>query len=119
MNWNNKEEVLKELNQGSSKLWMASDELKDDKEVVLAAIANDGSALIEASERLRADKEITFNNVLKTCRPSLLSSMYDLQRVGKEYFPEGSKVLAVHTGGLQGNQGINQKLKQANKKLIV
>lgn len=38
-----------------------------------------------------ADKEITFNNVLKTCRPSLLSSMYDSQRVGKEYFPEGSK----------------------------
>ena len=38
-----------------------------------------------------ADKEVTFNNLLKTCRLSLLSSMYDSKRVGKEYFPAGSK----------------------------
>lgn len=38
-----------------------------------------------------ADKEVTFENLLKTCRLSLLSSMYDSARVGKEYFPEGSK----------------------------
>lgn len=38
-----------------------------------------------------ADKEVTFNNLLKTCRLSLLSSMYDSARVGKEYFPEKSK----------------------------
>ncbi len=38
-----------------------------------------------------ADKIVTFNNLLKTCRLSLLSSMYDSERVGKEYFPEGSK----------------------------
>ena len=38
-----------------------------------------------------ADKPVTFSNLLKTCRLSLLSSMYDRQRVGKEYFPEGSK----------------------------
>lgn len=38
-----------------------------------------------------ADKKITYQNVLKTCRPSLLSSMYDSQRVGKEFFPVGSK----------------------------
>lgn len=39
----------------------------------------------------RADKIVTFHNLLKTCRLSLLSSMYDSQRVGKFYFPEGSK----------------------------
>ena len=39
----------------------------------------------------KADKEVTFNNLLKTCRLSLLSSMYDSERVGKEYFPAGSK----------------------------
>lgn len=39
----------------------------------------------------QADKEVTFKNLLLTCRLSLLSSMYDSQRVGKEYFPEGSK----------------------------
>ncbi len=38
-----------------------------------------------------ADTEVTFNNLLKTCRLSLLSSMYDSKRVGKEYFPVGSK----------------------------
>jgi len=37
------------------------------------------------------DKEVTFSNLLKTCRLSLLSSMYDSQRVGKEFFPMGSK----------------------------
>lgn len=42
-------------------------------------------------EDFKADKVVTFDNLLKTCRLSLLSSMYDSQRVGKEYFPEGSK----------------------------
>ncbi|WP_027375754.1 glycosyltransferase family 2 protein [Kaistella palustris] len=39
----------------------------------------------------KADKEVTFYNLLKTCRLSLLSSMYDSERVGKVYFPAGSK----------------------------
>lgn len=39
----------------------------------------------------KADKEVNFNNLLKTCRPSLLSSMYDSQRIGIEFFPVGSK----------------------------
>lgn len=39
----------------------------------------------------QADKIVTFGNLLKTCRLSLLSSMYDTQRIGKEFFPEGSK----------------------------
>ncbi|QCX54482.1 glycosyltransferase family 2 protein [Elizabethkingia sp. JS20170427COW] len=38
-----------------------------------------------------ADTIVTFGNLLKTCRLSLLSSMYDSKRVGKFYFPEGSK----------------------------
>lgn len=39
----------------------------------------------------KADIPVTFGNLLKTCRLSLLSSMYDSKRVGKEFFPEGSK----------------------------
>ena len=39
----------------------------------------------------KADTAVTFKNLLKTCRLSLLSSMYDSKRVGKEYFPEKSK----------------------------
>ena len=42
-------------------------------------------------EDFRADKEVTFGNLLKTCRLSLLSSMYDSRRVGIEFFPEGSR----------------------------
>ena len=38
-----------------------------------------------------ADIDVTFENLLKTCRLSLLASIYDSERVGKEYFPEGSK----------------------------
>ena len=38
-----------------------------------------------------ADTIVNFNNVLKTCRLSLLASMYDSKRVGKFYFPEGTK----------------------------
>ncbi len=39
----------------------------------------------------QADTVVTFGNLLKTCRLSLLSSMYDCERVGKFYFPKGSK----------------------------
>lgn len=39
----------------------------------------------------KADKEVDFHSLLKTCRLSLLSSMYDSRRVGIEYFPNGSK----------------------------
>lgn len=38
-----------------------------------------------------ADIDVTFDNLLKTCRLSLLASMYDSKRVGKEFFPEESK----------------------------
>ncbi|MGC4129506.1 MAG: pyridoxal-phosphate dependent enzyme [Bergeyella sp.] len=33
-------------------------------------------------------------------------------------FPDGSKILAFHTGGLQGIEGANQLLKKQNRKLI-
>lgn len=34
------------------------------------------------------------------------------------FFPENSKILAVHTGGLQGIKGVNQKLAKQNRPLI-
>ena len=46
--------------------------------------------------------------------------VYGIYKMIEEgYFPTNSKILAVHTGGIQGNEGMNQKLKQTNKKLIV
>jgi len=45
----------------------------------------------------------------------MLFGIFDLMRQG--YFPEGAKILAIHTGGLQGIEGMNAKL--INKKLPI
>ncbi|MNL12698.1 hypothetical protein D3C87_1335710 [compost metagenome] len=37
--------------------------------------------------------------------------------INKNYFPAHSKILLIHTGGLQGIEGMNIKLKQ--KKLPI
>lgn len=47
----------------------------------------------------------------------MLFGIYDL--FDKGYFPKEAKVLAIHTGGLQGIQGMNARLKQQNRPLIV
>jgi 1-aminocyclopropane-1-carboxylate deaminase len=47
----------------------------------------------------------------------MMYGIYDL--IDKGYFPKHSKILAIHTGGLQGIEGMNQRLKQQNKPLIV
>lgn len=47
----------------------------------------------------------------------MMYGIYDL--IAKGYFEKGSKILAIHTGGLQGIEGMNVKLKQQNKPLIV
>ncbi|MDP7568182.1 MAG: 1-aminocyclopropane-1-carboxylate deaminase/D-cysteine desulfhydrase, partial [Flavobacteriales bacterium] len=33
-----------------------------------------------------------------------------LDLVAKDYFPKGSTILAIHTGGLQGNKGMSERL---------
>ena len=38
--------------------------------------------------------------------------------IDQGYFPEGSKILAFHTGGLQGIDGINALLTKKNKEII-
>jgi len=38
--------------------------------------------------------------------------------IQKNYFPNGSKILIIHTGGLQGVSGMNNKLKNKNLPLI-
>lgn len=64
---------------------------KENAELAYANYARCNEEMIPQIEDFKADKDVTFENILKTCRLSLLSSMYDSQRVGKEYFPEGSK----------------------------
>ncbi|MGJ8745501.1 1-aminocyclopropane-1-carboxylate deaminase/D-cysteine desulfhydrase [Polaribacter sp.] len=41
-----------------------------------------------------------------------------LDLIKKDSFPEGTKILAIHTGGIQGIHGINQKLEKKNLELI-
>ncbi|CAM1352005.1 1-aminocyclopropane-1-carboxylate deaminase/D-cysteine desulfhydrase [Tenacibaculum insulae] len=41
-----------------------------------------------------------------------------IDMVKNNQFEKGSKVLVIHTGGLQGITGVNQKLKNKNKELI-
>ncbi|HRH46334.1 MAG TPA: hypothetical protein PKY82_32110, partial [Pyrinomonadaceae bacterium] len=38
--------------------------------------------------------------------------------IDKDFFPANSKILAFHTGGLQGITGINDKLKKRGKDFI-
>lgn len=64
---------------------------KENTELAYSNYARCDANLNPVIDDFKADKPVTFDNLLKTCRLSLLSSMYDSQRVGKEYFPEGSK----------------------------
>lgn len=47
----------------------------------------------------------------------MLYGIMDL--IEKEYFPKGSKILAIHTGGLQGIQGMNSTLKKKKLPIII
>lgn len=40
-----------------------------------------------------------------------------INKINAHYFPENSKILIIHTGGIQGNEGMNAKLK--SKKLPI
>lgn len=46
----------------------------------------------------------------------MMFGIFDL--IDKNYFPKGSKILAIHTGGLQGIAGMNSVLKQKKLPLI-
>lgn len=41
-----------------------------------------------------------------------------LDLIKKDTFKKGSKILAIHTGGIQGIEGFNQKLRKKNQQII-
>ena len=68
---------------------------------------------------------ITFINHFNQETGVLLDPIYTgkmlfgiLDLVEKNYFKEGTQILAIHTGGLQGIAGFNQKLKRKREQLI-
>ncbi|HHC79877.1 MAG TPA: 1-aminocyclopropane-1-carboxylate deaminase/D-cysteine desulfhydrase [Flavobacteriia bacterium] len=72
------------------------------------------------------DKLITFINQFKEETNILLDPIYTgkmlfgiLDLINKGYFKRGNKILAVHTGGLQGILGINKKLQQKGLPIII
>ena len=68
---------------------------------------------------------IRFINKFKKDTNILLDPIYTgkmifgiLDLIKKDKFKKGSKVLAIHTGGIQGIEGFNQKLKRKNQQII-
>ena len=69
---------------------------------------------------------IGFINEFKATTTILLEPIYTgkmlygiLEMIKDNFFKENSCILAIHTGGLQGIAGINQKLKHKNQELII
>lgn len=68
---------------------------------------------------------IRFINDFKTDTNVLLDPVYTgkmmfgvLDLIKKDKFAEGSSILAIHTGGIQGIEGVNKKLKSEGQQLI-
>ena len=69
---------------------------------------------------------IEFMNAFYTTNAILLDPIYTgkvvfgvMNLIEQNYFPEYSKILIVHTGGLQGISGMNSKLKNKNLPLLI
>ena len=72
-----------------------------------------------------SDENIRFINDFKKKYGIQLDPIYTgkmmrkiFQMIEENYFPKGSRILAFHTGGLQGIFGANEMLKKQNRELI-
>ena len=71
-------------------------------------------SLITFINKFKAETEIPLDPIYTG---KMMFGIFDL--IQKGYFKANSKILAIHTGGLQGIEGMNAKLKQQNKPLIL
>jgi 1-aminocyclopropane-1-carboxylate deaminase len=69
--------------------------------------------LISFINRFKVEQSIQLDPIYTG---KMMYGIFDL--IEKGYFQEGSKILAIHTGGLQGIQGMNSKLKKQGLPLI-
>ncbi|MEL0457416.1 pyridoxal-phosphate dependent enzyme [Flavobacteriaceae bacterium SZ-1-7] len=69
--------------------------------------------LVTFINQFKADYNIQLDPVYTG---KMLFGIFDLAKKG--YFPKGSKILAIHTGGLQGIEGMNALLKKKNLPII-
>lgn len=79
----------------------------------MGGYAKISSELISFINRFKDDYQIPLDPIYTG---KLLFGVFDL--IQKGYFPKGSKVLVIHTGGLQGIAGMNTVLKQKELPLI-
>ncbi|KQT17498.1 1-aminocyclopropane-1-carboxylate deaminase [Chryseobacterium sp. Leaf404] len=73
-----------------------------------------------------SDENIRFINDFKSKYGIPLEPIYTgkmmqkvFEMIDENYFPEGSKILCFHTGGLQGIAGVNLLLQKQNRNLII
>ena len=71
-------------------------------------------------------KLVDFINMVNTLHNLPLDPVYTgkmlygiIDLIKKDYFPKGSKILAIHTGGLQGKDGMNIRLKRKGIPLLI
>ena len=72
------------------------------------------SGLVEFINKFKLEYNIPLDPVYNG---KMMFGIFDL--IEKNYFPKGSKIVAIHTGGLQGIDGMNIRLKQKNLPLIL
>ncbi|UAB75931.1 1-aminocyclopropane-1-carboxylate deaminase/D-cysteine desulfhydrase [Mesoflavibacter sp. SCSIO 43206] len=71
-------------------------------------------SLITFINKFKAETEIPLDPIYTG---KMMFGIFDL--IQKGYFKANSKILAIHTGGLQGIEGMNAKLEKQNKPLII
>lgn len=71
--------------------------------------ANVNQTLISFMNEFYIDYQIPLDPIYTS---KMVFGVLDL--IEKKYFPENSKILMIHTGGLQGNKGMNQLLEKKN-----
>lgn len=69
--------------------------------------------LIRFINQFSKENQIVFDPIYTG---KMLFGILDL--IAKDHFPVNSKIVAIHTGGLQGIEGVNKKLKKKNQELI-
>lgn len=69
--------------------------------------------LIRFINQFKKEQEIPLDPIYTG---KMMFGIFDL--IKKDYFPIGSRILAVHTGGLQGIEGMNVKLGNSNSLII-
>jgi 1-aminocyclopropane-1-carboxylate deaminase len=105
---------------------VVKDDSLDDKVIALRGRKN--FQLIDASENgygKISDENVRFINEFYNKYSIPLDPIYTgkmfrkiFELIDADYFPDNSKILAFHTGGLQGIAGANNKLKEQNRDLI-